>query len=80
MGLVKRIYKALFGPKTEIEKVEAALRRYRDEYDDMTREFWRAGGGCCPDCAYGSRYFNLGEKIHRVDAWLKILKARKNKR
>ena len=76
--IFKKINKFLFGEPTEIEYVEAALKRYNDklnELDDICEE----KNGCCPQCLFGSEYTMLCEKIERVEKWLEILKKRKIK-
>lgn len=60
----------------EVERVEAALRRYNAALQKMDDE-WYAGGICCPSCMHGAPYTTLVEKIERVEAWLVILKKKR---
>ena len=79
MNLIKKIKRFICGRKSEIEYVEAALKRYQDRLDKLKKDFYDNGGGCCPECYYGFEFTLLCNKIERVEKWLKILKKRKNK-
>lgn len=74
----KKITRFLFGPRTELEFVEAALRRYQDELRDMEDDFDPAVD-CCPDCMYGSHYSQLIDKIERVKLQRDRLKKKEAK-
>lgn len=69
----------LFGKPTEIKYVAAALRRYKDELDDLDRSFDPAQD-CCHDCKYGIYYSDLYNKIYRVEQQLIRLKRSKAKK
>jgi hypothetical protein len=79
LSLFKKIKLFLFGKKTEIQHVEAALRRYKDELDDLDRSF-DPRQDCCHDCKYGIYYSDLYDKIYRVELQLKRLKVKKSKK
>jgi len=79
LSLFKKIRLFLFGKKTEIQYVEAALRRYKDELDDLDRSF-DPTRDCCHDCKYGIYYNDLYNKIHRVERQLIRLKRSKAKK
>jgi hypothetical protein len=68
----------LFSGPTEIQKTEMALMRHRRKVDDMDRYWAERNGVCCPNCMFGSEYTEAIDKIERTEAWLKILKGKKN--
>ncbi len=57
----------------EIDRVKNAMRQYSAKLDEMKEEFDAGGGGCCPSCAYGSRYNSVCEQMERTGAWLRVL-------
>ncbi len=75
----KKLRIFLFGRKTEIQYVEAALRRYQSELDNMESNFDQRRD-CCQTCKYGSRYIALVEKIVRVKTQLHRLKDLRDKK
>lgn len=75
----RKIQNFVYGQKTEIEYVEAALSRYQSQIDDIKKKFYDNGGGCCPGCYSGGEFDRLVDKVERVEKWLKILKKRKGK-
>lgn len=76
MNIFKKLYRKAFGPKTEIEFVEAALQRYNARFDEIQEDFWRSGGVCCVYC-YSQEASWLASKIERVEHRLQVLKNRK---
>lgn len=77
VNFIKKIIKRLKRPKTEIEYVEAALKRYQARLDLLNSKF-NPKYDCCHTCAF-PEYPKLVSKIERVEHWLKVLKTRKNK-
>lgn len=71
MKFFKRIKHFLFGKPTEIEFVEAALKRYNARLNKMN-DAWAENGTCCPNCMFGYEYTLLTDKIERVEKWLEI--------
>lgn len=61
---------------TEIELVRAALARHQRRVGDMDRAWREAQAPCCPSCAFGSAYTDATQKVERVEAWLKLLESR----
>lgn len=78
--MIKHLFKHIklwFWPKkTEIEYVEAALARYKLQLAAMDDDF-NPADDCCPWCKNYPVYSDLYDKIERVEAWLVILKKRK---
>lgn len=68
----------LFPGQTEVQKVEAALRRYQAKYDRIQSGFVFGRDVCCPTCKY-PELVALGGKIERVEKWLRILKMKETK-
>jgi len=60
----------------EIERVEKALRRHREELSSFNDSF-DPSKDCCVDCMTGGYSLKLSEKIVRVEHWLLVLKQRK---
>ena len=75
--LLTKIKRFFFGPKTEIEFVEAALARYEWQLEEM---HMRHRHSCCTACATGGESNKLADKIERVYKWLEVLKKRKEKK
>lgn len=75
----KQIRIFLFGKPTEIQYVESALRRYKDEKFDLDSSF-NPTTDCCQECMTGGRYCDLLDKIERVEAQLIRLKRSKIKK
>ena len=78
-NIKRKIKHFVSGKKTEIEYVEAALARYQKRLDDLKKNFYDNGGGCCVGCYSAGESDHLADKIERVESWLKILKKRKRK-
>lgn len=78
MRWLNKILKIICKEKTEIEYVEAAIKRYRRKLFDLSWDFDHTKD-CCLDCRSGGDYTRLLAKIERVEKWLIILKKRKNK-
>lgn len=70
---IKKLYRKFFGPHTEIEFVEAALKRYHARLHDMRID----QDTYCDFWSLEER--ELSNKIDRVEAWLEVLKKRKQK-
>lgn len=78
MAWLSKILKKFFGPKTEIEYVEAALKRYENELWDIQQDF-DPTKDCCSGCASGGRESFLINKIARVEHRFETLRKRKKK-
>jgi hypothetical protein len=78
MKFLTRLKNFIFGKPTEIELIEAALRRYDQRLDAIQQQWREAGGLCCPGC-FSSEFVTLSNKMERVEKWLAVLKKRKNK-
>jgi hypothetical protein len=76
--MFKKIFTLLFGEKSEIQRVEAALRKYKHQLWELEADFDSAKD-CCVTCMTGGLDIKLSDKIERVEKWLEILKNRKMK-
>ncbi len=77
--LIIKIKRLIFGPKTEIEFVEASLNRHLWQLKDLKIRLGDERDHCCYDCASGGEYTRLVDKIERIEHRLKVLKKRKAK-
>jgi hypothetical protein len=60
----------------EIDRVQSALNKYKQEVWEMDERWAQENGVCCPGCAYGTYYSNLCDKIDRVSEQLDRLKSK----
>lgn len=74
--MINWLLNKFFKKKTEIQYVEAALKRYRNELFDLSSDFDHTRD-CCVTCMTGGYDERLRAKIDRVEKWLAILKKRK---
>ena len=78
--LLTKIKRSLFGPKTEIEFVEASLNRHRWKLILLQDRLGDIRNYCCYHCASHGEYTRLVEKIERIEHRLNVLKKRKLKK
>jgi hypothetical protein len=77
--LISRLYKKIVPTLMErdIVRLERKIAREEDRMSEISDDFFKNGGVCCPSCGVPG-YSDLQYKQERRERWLKILKAKRD--